>query len=307
MRWLAAVAGLLVLAGAAQAQQRIGSSGGFSGTSSSGGFGGSSSSSGGFSGSGTFSGGMSSSSGFSGGSSSSGSFSGSGTFSGGISSGSFLGSSSGGGRGGSGSSSYGQTSPFGRFYGSPTAAGYSSTSGSSASSSSPATQSIRAYPQTLSFGQPLVNQSTLSRSGQQLGTTGLGQLGTSGLTSQTQTRPTGASSAGLRRSPTYMTTMAFDRPQQAPQQQPPSLNIPQVPIVVTPIQPAQLQATISGSTRLPSRGDVKVDADDQGTVTLRGNVGSERERRLAEAMMRMQGATDVQNELRRPKRGRTSE
>jgi len=315
MRWLAAVAGLLVMAGAVQAQQRIGSTGSFGGSSSSGGFGGSSSS-GGFSGSGTFSGGSSSSGGFSGGSSSS-SFTGSGTFSGGLSSSGFIGSSGTGGRGSSGSSTYGQTSPFGRFYGNPMAMGYSTT-GSGSSGSSPATQSIRSYPETLSFGNPLVNQSTLSRSGQQLGTTStLGGYGTNNLgsSSLSQSRVTGGSSMGTRRSPSYLTSMAFDGSQQPPPQQPPQgqpqqgqpqqgqtrgVNIPQPVIVVTPLQQAELQGTITRSARLPSRADIAVSTTDEGTVVLRGNVSSEREKRLAETMMHMKpGVGEVRNELQR--------
>jgi hypothetical protein len=311
-RWLAALAGLLVLAGAANAQQRLGGSGGsggFSGSSGSGGFGGSSGSSGssgGFTGGGSISG----SGGFTGG----GSISGSGGFTGGGSisgSGGFTGSSGGSGsfsgmsssRGGS--SSYGQTSIVGRYYGNPLAAGYG---GSTTSGSSSGTSSTRG---TSGFGQPLVNTANLTKTSQ-LGTSS-GALGGSGLggnlgsSSLGQSRVTGASSMGTRRAPQYMTEPGFARnqpnqqtlPQPNPNVTPPQQPVNQLPApTAVPLRREDLQKVIGGSTSLPSRENINVTLGTDGVVVLRGTVGSERERRLAETKLRLSpGVREVRNEL----------
>jgi hypothetical protein len=308
VRWLAALAGLLVLGGAAQAQQRVGSGsfGGSSGSSSSG-FSGSSGSG--------FAGGSSGSSGFAGGSG--GTFSGSGGFAGQSggggsfsgSSGSFAGGMGSGGR--SGTATYGQTSPIGRFYGNPLSMGYAGSTTGSNTGGSIATQGIRAFPETLSFGQPIVNQANLRTS--QLGT-GSGALGGSGLggnlgssSSLGQQRAFGASSMGTRRAPQYLTEPGFARtqpPQQVlPQPQPTPNGVGPQPAPVSvqttvSLRGADLQKVIAGSTRLPSRENINVTVGTDGVVVLRGTVGSERERRMAEATLRLSpGVREVRNEL----------
>ena len=253
IRWLAGVAGLLVLAGAVQAQQRVGgssSSGGFGGSSSSGGFGGSSGS-GGFGGSSS-----SGTGGFLGMSSGSGS----GGFAGGTGSGGFAGGGTGtGGRGGT--ATYGQSSIIGRFYGNPLSSGYSASTAGTGTGSSIATQNIRAYPQTLSFGQPIMNQANVSRTSQ-LGTSsgGLGQTGLGSSSQFGQSRGFGASSAGTRRSPQYLTQMGFERNQLSqqvlPQPTPTPTFIPQQPApqpTAFTYRGEDLQAVIARSSRLASR------------------------------------------------------
>ena len=65
---------------------------------------------------------------------------------------------------------------------------------------------------------------------------------------------------------------------------------------LTTIQPT-LQGVVSRATRLPSRENIQV-LTDGATIVLRGQVRDERERRLAEAMIRLSpGVRTVRNEL----------
>jgi len=233
------------------------------------------------------SGGQGASGGFTGGSGSSGSFGSSGSSSGsgsGFTGGTTFGSTGSSGRGGSGTASYGQSSPYGTFYANPFALGLVS-SGSSASSSSAGSRYVRPYPVQLSFGQPLYNTT---------GTTGTASISRGGLggasgfgsgSTSTSTFP-GVSSQGIRRAPSYLVETAIDEPPARARAQ---------------TIRADLQSVIAGSSRLPSRGNIRVTTDANGAVILRGRVRDDRERRMAESLVRLTpGVYRVRNELRVP-------
>ena len=188
--------------------------------------------------------------------------------------GGFTGSSGGStGRGRSSSSTTGSTSPFGRYNGNPLYNGLATSQSSSSTSTN--SSAIRQSPVPVSFGTPLYDAASLPRSANQ-GTTGLGTQG-----SATASTFAGASSAGIRRAPGYIAEPVFD--------------IPARPALAT-IQPA-LQGVVARATRLPSRDRIQVLADGE-TIVLRGQVRDERERRLAEAMIRLSpGVRSVRNEL----------
>jgi hypothetical protein len=180
-----------------------------------------------------------------------------------------------GGFGAGGTTTYGSTSFEGRYFGNPLAIGAPTTS-------SVGSQYLRAFPTQLpTFGQPL--------------------YGTAGLTTtpRTTTNPysttnpygtaltvaaaayAGANSGGIRRAPAYITVPDFDRPP---------------PPTATAVQ-TNLQDIIARSTRLPSRNQISVSVEG-GAVILRGQVRDERERRLAESLVRLTpGVRNVKNEL----------
>jgi hypothetical protein len=90
-------------------------------------------------------------------------------------------------------------------------------------------------------------------------------------------------SIGIRRAPAYTTGIAFD---------------------YTPRGPAairtDLQSVIARSSRLPSRDNIRVSMDGS-TVVLSGRVATDRERRLADAIVRLTpGVQSVRNELQAP-------
>ncbi|MFM7150409.1 MAG: BON domain-containing protein [Gemmataceae bacterium] len=285
----AAIAGLMSLSSSVALGQQMGGGGfggggsSFGGGSSGGGFGGSS-----FGGS---SGGAFGSSGFGG--------SGGGGFGSGGSSGSsifpggsiFQRNTTGGGM--SGRNSFGTTGPFGRYYGNPLAIGLPTTT-------SPANQYQRTFPVPLTFGTPLYGTANLGTSSTGLGTSGLGTtglggrglggLGTGGLGTTSGSQFSGASSVGIRRSPGYVTEPVFERSVRPGL---PGLDPSRVTLVSHP----ELQSIVSRSTRLPSRDNIRVLSDGE-TVFLRGMVGTEKERRLTEAVIRLNpGVRDVQNDL----------
>jgi hypothetical protein len=141
------------------------------------------------------------------------------------------------------------------------------------SGSSIAAQNQRAYPQTLSFGQPFSGTATVSR------TSAIGGTGTGNLT-QGVNFP-GASSIGVRRAPNYVVEPVFDVPER----------------VLSGEPREDLQAVISRSSRLPSRDSIRVTTEG-GRVVLRGQVRDEREKRLAESIVRLTpGVREVRNEL----------
>ncbi|MFO0845119.1 MAG: BON domain-containing protein [Gemmataceae bacterium] len=248
-----------------------GSSGGF-GSSSGGGFAGGFGSSTG----GGFSGGFGSSSGggFAGGfGSSTGGFAG-GSGGGGLGGGGFGGT---GGLGGS-TTQFANSSVFGKYLANPYAAGMAigrtGTQGS---------QYARNFPVTLSFGQPVYNTATLGRT-QTTGTSALG-LGLGATGTNSALRFAGASSAGIRRAPGYLAEPTFPVPERSRAEA---------------LRP-DLEAVVARSERLPSAGNIRVTTEGE-TVVLRGRVTSERERRLAEAMIRLTpGVREVRNELQPPR------
>jgi BON domain len=70
-----------------------------------------------------------------------------------------------------------------------------------------------------------------------------------------------------------------------------------LPIVNHTFRPIDLQAVVDRSSLLKSRKGVSVSVED-GVVVLRGEVASERDRRLAEGIMRLEpGVAEVRNEL----------
>ena len=178
------------------------------------------------------------------------------------------------GGGATGASTVGSTSPFGRFNGNPL---YNHITANQATASGKFVVTQPAYPAsyTTGFGVPLYNSASLTRTNTP-GATGLGTQG-----SVTTATFGGASSAGIRRSSGYVTEPVFDMPDR------PSL---------TTIQP-NLQNIVSGASRLPSRDRIQVVTDGD-TIVLRGQVRDDRERRLAERLIRLSpGVRVVRNEL----------
>jgi BON domain len=264
--WIAT--GLLTAATLSIAVRPAGAQG-FSGSSSGGGFSGSSG--GGFSGSsgGGFTG--SSGGGFSGSSSgmgftgSSGSFSGSsGSFSG--TSGSFSGTSTGSytgtsrsstGSGGSGTNVVPQASdPFQTYYANPYKFGMSTTTGTGTSRTSG------------QFGTPLYGNITTPKT-------------TTGTTSGGTTASMSFNTVGMRRAPSFTTTLGF-APAAAP---PPSA------------MQIALGTVYQGTSQLSPNSNIQVVVNG-GIVVLRGRVANENERRVAEGMARLEpGVREVRNEL----------
>jgi hypothetical protein len=120
-----------------------------------------------------------------------------------------------------------------------------------------------------SFGQPTLGTTT---------TTSYRRGGS--VSSSTSASSTGLSTVGQVRSPAFMTVLGF-----------------------TPPRPAavQLQSTaaqvLARSSSLPSAGNIQVGTEGE-TVVLRGTVADDRERRLAENLLRLTpGIRQIRNEL----------
>jgi hypothetical protein len=224
---------------------------------------------------------MGSTGGFTGGSSGSfGSSSSFGTF--GSSGSSTFGSGTGTGGGGrGGAATYGQSAPYGSFFANPLALGVASTGTGATASSSSGSRYVRAFPVQLTFGQPLYSTTSSGTATVSRGTTG----GLGGGTGQISTSPyAGASSGSTRRAPSYITELALDQPAPRPS--------------MARVR-SELQGIISGASSLPSAGNIRVSVNSNGLVVLRGQVGTARERRLAENMLRLTpGVTRVRNDLR---------
>jgi hypothetical protein len=174
----------------------------------------------------------------------------------------------GGGRGGSGfggTQGYGTTGPMGPYMGNPLSLGVPATTNTSST-------------RTRTFGTVLYNVS--SQTGLGSGTGGFG--GTAGVSTG---RAMGASSIGVRRAPAYVTVLGD--------------TVPPVRADMLRVR-ADLQDVVARSSRLPSRGNIRV-LTDGSTVVLRGNVTNDHERRLAEALVRLTpGVRAVRNELATP-------
>src|SRR5262249_41251992 len=129
---------------------------------------------------------------------------------------------------------------------------------------------------------PLYQASTFGT----LGTTGsafgaLSGLGSSGIANLSNSFGSTPSSVGSTRRPAYVTVVAF-------------------PVRPTPSGQVQtaLRDIIARSSGLSQRDDIKVNMDGQ-AVVLRGEVADERERRLAESILRLTpGVHEVRNELK---------
>jgi hypothetical protein len=263
------LAGILAVWTASEASaQGLSGGGGFTGGSS--GLGGG----GGLGSSGLGGGGLGSSGGgLGGGSRSTGGFSG-----GGFTGSTAFGGGTGSGTGANGATSYGVTSFMGRYYGNPLAIGVPTTSSTGATY-------LRAFPEQLTFGSPLYGTASLTTPVTTTPRTTTNPYQTSNIYGSAVTTTAsaygGASSAGVRRAPPYIAVPVFDR---SPR--------PTAAAVQT-----NLQDIISRSTRLPSRNGINVSLEN-GFVVLRGRVRDERERRLAETVLRLSpGVYQVKNEL----------
>jgi hypothetical protein len=161
----------------------------------------------------------------------------------------------------------GSSGTIGRFYGNPIVAGLANATGSQA------TRFIRPYPATLSFGQPAYGNAILT-----------GRTAGQQLTLSSTLPAYGANTGGFPRTPQYVTEPVFDLPVR------PSLESRRV----------ELQSVIDRSSRLSSRGNIQV-VTEGNVVVLRGRVSNERERRIAEAVLRLTpGVREVRNELEAP-------
>jgi hypothetical protein len=194
------------------------------------------------------------------------------------------------GTGTSGTQTYGSNTGYGPYYANPLAVGYPNTTGSSQTASL-ASQYQRAYPIQLSFGQAIAGTATVSRSGTTtpgigtavsgFGVTGSGTTGSTGTGTVTNNIFGGANTAGIIRTPRFITEPVFDR----------------TPLPSGLALQGDLQSIIARSGRLASRGDIRVSVDGR-TVVLTGRVRNERERRLAEALVRLTpGVREVKNNL----------
>jgi hypothetical protein len=252
----------------------LGGGGGLSGGGGGGGGGSGTSASGFFSGSsGSFGGGGSSGSNFFG---SSGSGSGMGSGSSGFGGGGGLG---GGGGAGLGSTSTGvnRADPFYSYFNNPLGYGVPKTGSTSTSTS---TGSISPSKSSVTFGAPLYGTALTT-------STSAGSLGRSGATATTGASgkmggypPANGLAIPVSKAPVYSIVIGF--PTRAP-------------------APAQLQINLSQvlarSTAMGVDRNIAISTDGP-AVVLRGTVGSEHDRRLAEAMARLTpGVHDVRNEL----------
>jgi hypothetical protein len=201
----------------------------------------------------------------------------------------------------SSSSGVGSTSFQGAYYGNPLAVGFPANG-----TNGVASQYQIPYPIQLSFGKPTygtlptvattvstgLGATGLATSGLgsiSSGSSGLGGTGSTGTASLSTSAFPGASSSGIRRVPPYTTEPDFDLPPR------PSASAMQT----------NLQSIIDRTTQLPSRGDIRVEVKPQvgpglvnQLVILEGKVRNEKERRLAEAVVRLTpGVYAVSNRL----------
>lgn len=221
-------------------------------------------------------------------------------------------------RGGSGVGStftVSPTNPLASYYSNPLAQGMMNSTGTGTGSSG---RTGTSGTTTASFGAPLYNANTLLPGGTTTtgrGLTGSRSLGglSSGLRSGTMSRgmsglggyssgsPFFATNAGTNRDSTF----AMGLPGLFPPVPPPpdggpgpgmAIGPPSVPPTKLMPRP-DLQQVIQRSTRLPSAGNIQILTDGQ-AIILRGQVGSDHERRLAENMLRLSpGVREIRNEL----------
>jgi hypothetical protein len=174
--------------------------------------------------------------------------------------------------------------------GSTTSTGPTAANPFQATYSNPLAVGLPGNNRSTTFGSPMYrNVGTAVTTGTTTGRTGvLGSgiasgVGTANISSN---GAVGASSIGVRRAPQYITELSSDVP----------LVRPAGPVGPLRVQ-TELQSVIGRSSSLPSRGNIQVLTDGQ-TVVLRGQVTDERERRLAEGVVRLTpGVRDVRNEL----------
>jgi len=184
-----------------------------------------------------------------------------------------------------GGNSTGTTSFLGPFYASPLALGYaplnSGSSQTASSNSNPA------------FGAAFANTASGTTGGRGaagvLG--GMGATGTSNLTGSVDFNP--VNSSGIRRNLPYAAEVNFEGNLARSETDQAALVAMAERRLVE-----EVASVVSRSSRLPSASGVNVSMD-QGFLVLRGNVGSEKERRVLEAMVRMTpGVREIRNEVR---------
>jgi len=121
------------------------------------------------------------------------------------------------------------------------------------------------------FGSPLF---TITNTG------GTATIGGRSTTTTSTANAVGFTTMGVRKNAPYSSAPTED-----------------LPIVNHAFRPVDLQAVVDRSSLLKSRKGVNVSVEG-GVVVLRGEVSSERERRLAEGIMRLEpGVAEVRNEL----------
>jgi hypothetical protein len=147
--------------------------------------------------------------------------------------------------------------PFQTYYANPYKFGMSTTTGTGSSKTSG------------QFGTPLYGNITTPKT--TTGTTGAGATASMSF-----------NTVGMRRAPSYTTTLAF-----AP------------PVAVAPsAMQVRLGTVFQGTSQLTPNSNIQVVVNG-GTVVLRGQVANENERRVAEGMVRLEpGVREVRNEIR---------
>jgi hypothetical protein len=131
------------------------------------------------------------------------------------------------------------------------------------------------------FGSPLyatttstnISTTNLGTLGNRLGGTGTGLYSSGGYSSNSAT-------SGVRRAPAYTATLGF----------------PYTPATPSKLQ-TDVQQKLANSTALTSSRNIQVVVDGS-TVVLQGRVADDRDRRLAESLVRLTpGVRDVQNNI----------
>jgi hypothetical protein len=159
----------------------------------------------------------------------------------------------------------------------------SSSSGTSGISNFQLLEALSATQGTIAFGNPLYPQTK----GTNTGTTMGGGLGGGGTGTTIGGRFPGVSTVGMRRAPTFVTALAEDL-------KPSGYSS----IVPPPNQMVmELRGALDRSTSLREPSNIRLYMEDS-TVVLQGVVASDKERRLAEGLVRVTpGVRDVRNEL----------
>lgn len=185
------------------------------------------------------------------------------------------------GRGGSGSST-GSTSFLGPYFASPLALGYGPLNTGNAQAAG-----SNANP---AFGTAFATSAT-GTSGSRSTAGGMGGAGSSNLTGSMDFNP--VNSTGIRRNLPYAAEINFDgRSGRSESEQGNMAAMAEQRLV------NEVATVVARSTRLPSAGNVVVSMD-QGFLVLRGSVGTDKERRVLEAMVRMTpGVREIRNEVR---------
>jgi hypothetical protein len=185
--------------------------------------------------------------------------------------------------GGSGQTTISKANPFYYYYSSPLSAGYGPNvnllpQNSLSFSSSGGSGSGTLVTGKGTFGAPVANITTSTTGGK--GTTGGGGGGGSAnITSNFTT-------IGMKRAPSYVTMIDPE--------------LVRAPTTAAMLQLQQdMRASLQNSTALPSGQNLNVTVDN-GTLVLTGTVASDRERRLAENLVRLSmtnGVRDVRNQI----------